>query len=76
MLIRYPSQRKGTILAAFPADVEVHQALPVRRVDMRRSYTHVVFDAPSRYLVGAGLFHVPFEIFDEDDQRVDHQTRL
>lgn len=66
---------EGPSLVQFPKDVEVTQPLPHRRTSAGRTYTHVVYDTPTRHLVAVGLHETPFEIFDEDDQRVEHKSR-
>jgi hypothetical protein len=66
---------QGCNLLSFPSDIQVGQPQPVKRLVSERTYTHVTFDPPSQHLVAAGLFSVPFEIFDEDENRVEHKSR-
>lgn len=65
---------QGPSLVAFPKDLEITQPLPHRRTSAGRTYTHLVYDTPSRHLVAVGLHETPFEIFDEDDNRVEHKS--
>jgi cleavage and polyadenylation specificity factor subunit 1 len=60
----------GTHLVAVPPSISFNQPLPAKRVPTSRTYSHLVFDPPSRHLVAAGVFAIPFVIFDEDDNRI------
>ena len=61
---------EGAHLVAVPPSISFNQPLPVKRIPTSRTYSHLVFDPPSRHLVAAGVFAIPFVIFDEDDNRI------
>lgn len=61
-------------LVAVPPSISFNQPLPAKRVPATRTYSHLVFDPPSRHLVAAGVFSIPFVIFDEDDNRIPIKT--
>lgn len=65
---------RGTDLLALPSNISVDLPLPARKTPASRTYSHLTYEPASRHLVAAGVFSIPYEIFDEDDARIPHKV--